>query len=604
MAKGLNLKTTFSADAQPIKKGAKESQEAIKEFEGKASSSIDAFAGLFGTSMAQITAGVRTLQGGLLMMNKGLQGSATSTGLFSKSLAILKVALISTGIGAIVVALGALVAYFKRSQDGADALTRAMAPVKVLFNAIGDIAAALGRAMVKAFQDPKQAISDMWEALKKNIINRFVGIVDSFKGLGKVIMAAFTFDWEGVKNGAKEVGSAMLQFTTGLDKQQRDSIAKWMGEKSAETAKWMKDSQTLADREAALNKKKIEFIREEARLNAAYADNREKASDTETYDAEQRLAFSKKAEGFLLALYAKRIALKKEEATIKQGQADLDNAVDLNAETEEVARLWAEIDTLTADMDMSLKGLNKEQKKLNAEVKTELEARTKMSTLRANIIPEIDDSKVENKANKVVSNLNTKISAIKLRAIVDPDYEKNLQKWQEDLMVAQEFSAAISAAIKQSFVDIAVGVGETLGKLMAGEGQWSDFGSMVLGVLANLAITVGTIAITMGTSVIAIKSSLTSMNGYIAIAAGIALVALGTWAKSSLSKATSGSGTGTFSGNSYNVSAGSGISKSSNSSSGYEARLVTVNVTGTLKASGGDLVAVINNENKRKRLTT
>jgi len=59
--------------------------------------------------------------------------AASSTNLVTKGLKFLKIALISTGIGAIVVAVGALTAAFFSTQRGADALTRVITPLKVIF---------------------------------------------------------------------------------------------------------------------------------------------------------------------------------------------------------------------------------------------------------------------------------------------------------------------------------------------------------------------------------------------------------------------------------------------------------------------------------------
>lgn len=99
MGKGLNLKAIFSADTKDVKKGAKEAREAISNFEGKASGMLDEFASLFGMSMGRIGEEMKTFKGGLLLMQKGMEGSAGGAGLLSNALKFLKVALISTGIG-------------------------------------------------------------------------------------------------------------------------------------------------------------------------------------------------------------------------------------------------------------------------------------------------------------------------------------------------------------------------------------------------------------------------------------------------------------------------------------------------------------------------
>ena len=115
-----------------------------------------------------------------------------------------------------------------------------------------------------------------------------------------------------------------------------------------------------------------------------------------------------------------------------------------------------------------------------------------------------------------------------------------------------------------------------------------------------MAISVGKMAIQTGTATLGIKAALESLNGWVAIAAGTALVALGTAVKSSLSNIASGNYSATSS-----VASSVGSSQYSSSlSNGFSTREVNVKVTGVLTGSGSTLKAVINNEDKRTNRTT
>lgn len=581
MAKSINLKAKFSADTTDIKKGAKESQEAIKEFKSQGGDAIDQFAGLFGTSMGQVSSIAKTFQGGMLTMSNSIKATATGTGVLSKAMGILKIALAATGIGLLVVALGSLVAYFKKSQDGADKLGQIMAPLKILFAIITDTAAALGRMIVKAFENPKQAVKDLWEAIKTNIVNRVKGLVDMFGSLGKVVSSAFKFDWDGVKEASKEVGSAWIQTMTGLDEAQRASIGKYIdGVKDR-----MKSAKDYEKMQQQLEKDKIAFIVEEANLQAKIAELREKASDVETYNAEQRLAANTEAIRLTELLGNKRIALATRERDINQAIDDL--AENMNVDYEKAAQLSAEILRIKAETSNEIRGMNKRQKSLTEEVAKERAETERIAKLRGMILPEIK------------TNITTSATTIKAPMI---DTKDALTKYRTVIKEMKTAATDLSNMLSDAMAGIVETFAEGFGDLLAGESDFRGFARLIAGTFADLAINVGRIAIGIGVAGLGIKAALESLNPFAAIAAGVALVGLGTAAKSSLKSAASGSA-GTFSNNSGGSSNYLDVRRSS-SQSEYETKTINVKLSGELKAQGNQLVAVIKNETIRKGLVS
>jgi hypothetical protein len=94
-----------------------------------------------------------------------------------------------------------------------------------IFQKIIGVAVELGTKITKAFSDPKQAIADLWTALKENIVNRIEGLIDLFGILGKGIRAVFNRDLEALKEAASEAGTALIQLGTGLDEEQQKKAA-------------------------------------------------------------------------------------------------------------------------------------------------------------------------------------------------------------------------------------------------------------------------------------------------------------------------------------------------------------------------------------------
>lgn len=101
------------------------------------------------------------------------KAAAISSNLFSSALKILKVALISTGIGAIVVLLGSLIAWMTKTQKGTEFLSNVMASLGAIVNVLIDRIAKFGGALVKLFSGN---FSGAWDDMK-----------DSAKGLGEEI---------------------------------------------------------------------------------------------------------------------------------------------------------------------------------------------------------------------------------------------------------------------------------------------------------------------------------------------------------------------------------------------------------------------------------
>lgn len=107
------------------------------------------------------------------LLSGAQKAAAVSSNLFSTALKILKVALIATGIGAIVVLLGSLVAWMTKTQKGTEFLSNVMASFGAIVNVLIDRIAKFGGALVKLFSGD---FSGAWNDMK-----------DSAKGLGDEI---------------------------------------------------------------------------------------------------------------------------------------------------------------------------------------------------------------------------------------------------------------------------------------------------------------------------------------------------------------------------------------------------------------------------------
>lgn len=170
-----------------------------------------------------------------------------------------------------------------------------------------------------------------------------------------------------------------------------------------------------------------------------------------------------------------------------------------------------------------------------------------------------------------------------VRPVVDP------QEWID---VSEE----LKAIIEQALFSIGDSIGQLLGDLATGGDAWGNFTNNAIQAFGEMATTVGKIAVSTGLTTLGIKAALETLNPYVAIAAGTALIALGAAVRAGMANAASGS---------YSTSvASSAYSSSGTFGQSSFGREMEVKVTGTLTANGSKLVAVLNNERNRTDYTT
>lgn len=124
-----------------------------------------------------LTADYKLNSAATTQMSGAQKAAAISSNLLSTGLKILKIALISTGIGAIVVALGSLVAYLTKTQKGTELLSNVMAGLGAAINVIIDRVAKFGGTLVKVFsgdfkgaaQDVKATFAGIGDELQREI---------------------------------------------------------------------------------------------------------------------------------------------------------------------------------------------------------------------------------------------------------------------------------------------------------------------------------------------------------------------------------------------------------------------------------------------------
>ena len=140
--------------------------------------------------------------------------------------------------------------------------------------------------------------------------------------------------------------------------------------------------------------------------------------------------------------------------------------------------------------------------------------------------------------------------------------------------------------------------------LVSGNLNMKDIFASLLNFLADNLKKIGKALIAYGVALKAFKEAWIGPQGAVkAIAAGAALVAIGSVLSGLVNKMSSG-GSGMSPSTSYAAATVSGGTLDLTGKTSYSRGAQEIRVTGTLKAAGSQLVAVIENEGKRKLLTT
>lgn len=418
----------------------------------------------------------------LALQTTAQEGLTAANAAGTKGLKLFKIALLATGIGAIVVAIGALAAGFLSTQRGVDAVNKVLIPLKVVMQRLWGIVQELGTAIVDAFSNPQQTIKDLWQALKENIINRITGIADQFKALGKIISSAFSLDWEGVKEGAAEFGESTLQVMTGVD-DLTGKVTAGFKSLGAEISLAADEGARLAEIKKELEELAITTALEEGKLSRTFQEQREILNDVNKSNKERLIAANKaiEASGRSKDLKLQELALLIEEQQLKMKQNDSDREAQL-----ELAKLQAQRDEIEADnikenlrIRNTANGIKKAQEAERLKAAADIAAAQKKEAedyinFQKEIDSQLSEMEDEMIADEIKKAQTTEDELNKILAERLKDDAKLKNKALKEESDRQE-------KIRDSYNNTASAIGEALGEMIGdSEVSFKDFGKKML----------------------------------------------------------------------------------------------------------------------------
>ena len=386
------------------------------------------------------------------------------------SFASVKAGIMSTGIGALIIAIVALFTYFTKTKRGAEMMERALAGLGAVMNVVTDIFSAAGELIMKAFEDPQQSVKDLWEAIKKNLMNRLTGVIDGFKAFSKVIKSALTFDWDEMTEGAKEFGQAMIQTTTGLDVEQQKAFVDGLKDIGEEMANDVRIAMKLKGILQKLKDEEREFSKVRAQTRQDIQKARLDALD-ESKTAEERLKALNIANDLELKTTAKAIEMQKTKVRVQKEVMALSE--NMAEDLDELAALEVGLIDLQTQSFQTQKRLATEMETLTNEILAKGKAEAKAIA---------DKKKADEKARMVSQKLDLKAftdwnlkrikdetdEEFKIRIAAhkkEADAKKKLDKLVEDTKVKtikMGFAAAKAIGGENDAIQKGLAVAETI----------------------------------------------------------------------------------------------------------------------------------------------
>lgn len=559
MAKGANMKVNMTADNSDLVRKSKESKQALKDFEKVGDDALSRLGEAFGVNTGKIEQMSSALRGlGAKMSESGNAGTAA----FGKLLT--SVSGLSTAIAGI--SIGAVVAGFKMLNDEAE-------------NFKNTVAGANMEMATAAYIDTyRQVIHDFNREIGQGTAEAQSSWKKFWGTIGAGMRAAFQ---TGAVAGAAAPGDFNNQALVTYN-----NLLTEAGQK-ARTAEEISNEMYQVTRQ--MSDKTVEW----ARMERQIAEYKRIAYDKTSSTAQQQEALNKAVElitqkyGEQAELQGKLADLQEEFNSLAESSvADIDKANQLRVQSENV----------TASMNNALRELSERQASVAANAKKEAEARQASLEAMQKMVAEqkaLRDWGTISEGNTLKDSLPGQLAApdagiaVPVTPVLDTDGV---------IDITNELQSVLTSA----FDSIGSALGSLIGDLITGEDAWGNFGNAALSAFGDMATSIGKMAISIGVAALAIQGSLKTLNGWAAIAAGTALVALGMAVKTGLSNIASGN----YSASASVATSGNYGSSTSALATSFDEREVNVKVTGSLYASGNQLMAVIENENNRKNHTT
>jgi len=380
--------------------------------------------------------------GGLV---SGFTGALKSIKAVTMGFKSMKLAIISTGIGALVVVLGSLAAAFTTSEEGQNKFNKLSTVMGAIVGNLVDLLADLGEKLIAAFENPQQALKDFAKLIKDNIVNRFEGLLELIPQLGKAVKLLFEGEFAEAGKVAINANAKIVLGVENITEKVEEAIVATQDfikeqETEANLAAKVADMRAKADkieRELLVNRSKLEsdiaLLRLKARQEDEFSAEVRRAALLEAQELEDQLLNQEKA-----ALVLRRDAQLQENEFSRSNKENLDKAAQATAEVNrlvarraDIARtLQRELNTINNQIEAEDKRLTDEERKrledIEALKQKQLQEEIKKEEQQFNLLQELTNTAQEQEIFKLTQQYDKKFEL----AVGNAELEKALAEQQ------------------------------------------------------------------------------------------------------------------------------------------------------------------------------
>ncbi len=210
-----------------------------------------------------------------------------SVGSLTTGFKSLRVAIIGTGIGALLIAITSIIQAFKRSEEGQNKFAKLLGVIGSITNNLLDLLGDLGDLLIDAFSNPQEAISKLGRIIKENLQNSLDGLFEFIPKLGEAIKKLFEGEFSEAAKIATDAAGKVAFGVESITDSTQNAINKTK-EFVAELEREARIAAQIADQRAKADVIERNLIVQRAEADRRIAELREKSSRSDLFSLSER----------------------------------------------------------------------------------------------------------------------------------------------------------------------------------------------------------------------------------------------------------------------------------------------------------------------------